>query len=621
MELGARSVAGRSIAAHGESRGAGWPRVRRSAFIVAAFMAVVGAYVTLRWAQVQSTGHLSFHLDRGEYGILLSVARFARWDTTFLLTDPLFAPAFFTDSIALGDTGTHGTLVPTTAVIHALVTDGPLDYSTRTLRVVGLSTSTLALVAWLLLIGWRWRAPGLAGAFALFWVFAPAPWVKLNTLCWGTHEQIVGLFAMVALGGASFRARRGSDWWSMVGLGVAGGLAVLLNTLLLLPILWLVVARVIDGLGGAGRAWSGGSSQKGGGSPHGFVNGAEVAPTGPLSRLGHGLLRVVFALTGGSGVLWLLLQWPVLEKVRTDPVARRFDRVAALVDGGFVRLPDGHGVSTLLTALTPLTPGLLAAVAVVIVVIRRRSWGQGLAERGSAWAALTLLLSVLALAFAPPAYDERGTFVMRYLCHLYPFAFIVLGAVVLGLVPVKLLVRSGIGGMALLLGIWTNGPLVDFGNLRAGDRWDGVLPFAIANEEGNNLPLSRSPHGAAPLDFHLGAAHQLSTLQSMDYFYWRTPRSMNAAAVGEGVSHSVAMALTLPAGPRRRDALRGVGFAASVQVPPQRRAALLPSWVGPEGVPLHPEDERALEEGYQLPDDYGQPRGDEPILQRVREGG
>lgn len=541
--------------------------------------ALLVAFVALRWAQVSSSGHLYFHLDRGEYGLLLTVARFSRWDTTFLVTDPTFAPAFFADAIAIGDTGTHGTLATTTTVLHALVADGPLRYSTATLRGVALASATLALLLWSSLLALRWRAPAFAAAFVLCWTLGPAAWAKLNVLCWGSHEQIALLFAMFAFALAPGPA--GAPRGAPVAVGLALALALYLNTLLLLPTAALALVVALQGPGGASVG----------------------------SVLLRGAQSALVAILGARA----LLLWPPLAKLRADPVTRRFDRLQALVDGGIVRWPGPEAHHGLTEAFLPLAPAL--CVAGIVLARAGAPRPPEPLRRPLLWAATSLLLCSLGLVLAPPAYDERGAFVVRYALLLYPFAFVLIAGCLSGDIAAPRPLRALAVALSLLPGLRANAALVDLGNLGAARRWDGVLPFALANEEGNNLPLSRTPHGGAPLPFHRGVATQLSGVQSMDYFRWKTAGELRAVDLRRALEHSVSEAARQGEGPARTAFLEGVGFALSVQVPSARRGTLIPS------IPGDPQEVAAIETGYALPDDAFAPSGDEPILQKVREAG
>ena len=227
-----------------------------------ALAAVVLLFVVGRLLVVTSTGHLLFHLDSAEYGILRGIRLYLDGSTLDVLLDANTRLRFGLSTTLVADTGLHGTLVLAGLLLHFVVTTFDAPIATHTLRVLAVCVSTTALVVWLRVL---WRAfpkSSVPVYYALLVLAAPPMLWKLSVLFWGTHELVLFLHALMLLAFAGWVGKPSETVQSAVlrslALGAVGAVAMAANTSLALPAamlgLWVAGEAVWHARERVGRA-------------------------------------------------------------------------------------------------------------------------------------------------------------------------------------------------------------------------------------------------------------------------------------------------------------------------------------------------------------------------------
>jgi hypothetical protein len=568
------------------------PRLRSKlvAFLAGllALAVVLAVFVGLRWQVATTSGHILFHLDRGEYALAKEIARVGEGPTSRLIKDEHSRVNFAHACMQVGDTGEHLSLALSGLAGHVAMKRLGIPSGTPLLRGLGLSMSTAALLFWFLTLWWRGGSLELALRFATLFVVCPAVWMKLNLVSWGTHEVVVTIAALMFFVGAGWIVKP-APWY--VGLvqalicGCVGALMLVLNTALVLPSALFGFAVLV---GVTQRTWA-------------------------TSRGGAAAVFLVGAALGAGGLFaaWnKLAATQFLRDLRFSESLFELDKVDQ-IEGSAITGPAHWASAAALSE--PLWLGLIASLVLIGLALRGR---LGALEEGprrlALFCAFWALGGWLIVILMPFAYSEMEGqspfFVLRYALPLFPPA---LAAFVFAtsLVPRPL-------GWAFVVALAVfNLPshleMVDSKNPTAMARFDGLMPYYAAGETQEPPPHpGQARFGYLDRPFAAGMAI-IQWYVHLEYWYWATPEEVaERDHVGQLVGHVRWLEgknlMPEPGTDAEARFYEGVGYGLSILLPPSRKAALAPLLEGDS-----PQAE-SIRAGYDLEDldvRFNAPRG------------
>jgi hypothetical protein len=517
-----------------------------------ALAAVVLLFVVGRLLVVTSTGHLLFHLDSAEYGILRGIRLYLDGSTLDVLLDANTRLRFGLSTTLVADTGLHGTLVLAGLLLHFVVTTFDAPIATHTLRVLAVCVSTTALVVWLRVL---WRAfpkSSVPVYYALLVLAAPPMLWKLSVLFWGTHELVLFLHALMLLAFAGWVGKPSETVQSAVlrslALGAVGAVAMAANTSLALPAAML-------GLWVAGEAvW------------HARERVGRAALLGGVFAVG-GIGALVGAWTG-------LVSVEALDAMGLEQSLFANDKLEQVAGASSL-----HGPSWWWRLARPKTVELYPALAASTWVLVRgvgRAWTGATDDEEAVdhplirffaahvWVGL---IAIMALPFAYTGTPELR-FTARYTAVLHPMGVAVVAAWLAGRVPTV----KGRRLRPLLVVVWIAAflpgqlQMIDLANLKASDRYDGTLIYyapLMGQEVGP--PASRTKLGGASHSFLIGMG-LLVKYQQFDYWSWRPPGEARALDHGEMLKRYMELRSDWVSRPDldRAEFFRGAGYASRI---------------------------------------------------------
>ncbi|MBO86833.1 MAG: hypothetical protein CL927_15890, partial [Deltaproteobacteria bacterium] len=434
-----------------------------------------------------SVGHLFTDVNPAEYGFLSVIAEFSDRSVFEQLADPK-ARADLLHACRLVGNQMHGTLGALGVVMLAWVEATGVVLGTGLLRGVALTQSTLTVGLWMVGL---WRATGSSLVLVVFAAAAtlgPPVWLGLNLLCWGTHETVGLIQAMlvcVALPWMAHPASEGQQGLRTVGMGFCTGLAALLNPALALP-------AVSATLGVAMARWICHPSLRALQTALLTVMVAAlvgvgvlqwVLSTGWLDGLGYPRGLPLDRLTGfigkNGGPLLHTRADDVVElaRWRTEARARAFIQAPTAAYGVFAAQAEWA------TRLVILGTGVLA----VSLVGRRGDEDSRGSNRAAAWLGIHLVVGLLATLWLTRHTSLDPTVPTgapsRYFAHLYPFGFAVLSMVAgLRTPPIRRILAVAATGWVLWVGAFEHWRSVDPARLDATElavalRYDGATAW------------------------------------------------------------------------------------------------------------------------------------------------
>lgn len=544
--------------------------------------ALLGMAVVLasRLMVVASAGHLLFDANIAEYGYLRAIAPWIDVPLLDILRTPHLRSDFLHGCQRVGNQ-IHGSLgvAGLSTLVVVKLTGMPL--STTLIRGLGVVQSMLSLMLWCRALGTSTRSARVVFAFCLLWALAPLTFLKISMLWWGTHDTVTLLasaWAALLLPWMARPVRGGAAWGRAAVLGCVGGVLVLGNYAVLLP--------VVGGLG----FWLGA----------GLLRAMVQRDRRELMlRLGAvgivaGMLLTTVQFILGSGVLdglgypnqlqfqhYLLLSGksgqPFLHSVSTDWMD--LSRWQALVWP--VALRQSPGTAYGLYAQSAEASVRIGAMVMGAGLVLRWLWGLGRPTergRGDAWIGAYLVLGVLAVGTlslgTSPDVGGRASPQPRYFAHLYPFAMAVMAVVCAA--PRRRLLPAVLWPAVLVWPLWLGWfdqqRLLDVAVMR--DRMVDGYRVEVA-------PLFWRVHGERPppegylvwphaSDAFLEGYAVLENFQHRNYWRWLEPGDV---ANSREISNRLEMVLS-PSSPDDPDFARGVGVALRVLIPPSRSDVL-----------------------------------------------
>jgi len=523
----------------------------------AALLLLVALFVAARVLLVVTTGHLLFHLDSAEYGILRGVRLYLDLSTWELLAQSQPRLQFALSTTLVADMGLHGTLVLAGLLTHFAVTalDAPL--ATSTLRALAIVVSTAGLLAWLRTLTRAFPRGPVPIYFGVLVLAAPPMLMKLSVLFWGTHEMVVVIHAFFMLlflpwivrpalspGQAAVRAAL---------VGVAGAVVMAANTSLVL------FAALL---------------------------GVWVSFAAAREARGTGRKFALLGLMAAAGVAGLGLTWWGLSSV---------EALAAMgLDGSLFandKLDQVSGATSLkgpawwakaLPKTKELWPALAASFWVLGRVAAKKS-GSPEDHRLVRFCAFQVVLGLVIIMSLPFAYTGAPElrFTPRYTAALHPLGLVVVAAWLAGRAPEIRGVRLR---PALILGwvaVFLPGQLamIDLSTRDSGSRFDGtMIYYAPFHGEEVGPPASRTKLGGASYSFLIGMG-LLTRYQQFDFWAWRTPAEARALDHPEMLRRHINHRRELIARPDfdLDEFYRGAGYAVRIVLGASRRAALEPT--------------------------------------------
>ena len=516
-----------------------------------ALATVVALFVVLRYLMVTTTGHLLFHLDSAEYGILRGIRLYLGQSTFDVLSDPETRLRFGLSCTLVADTGLHGTLVLAGLLTHWAVTALDAPIATVTLRMLAIGVSTAALVAWLRTLARAFPKSPVPLVFAVLVLAAPPMLMKLSVLFWGTHDLVLAIHAFVLL---VFAGWIGSPARSLPAhaaraalVGAAGALCMAANTSLALPSAFL-------GLWLAGEAtWA-----------------ARATPRRA------GLVALVMAVFGVGALVgtWMgLVNIEALEAIGLQEALFANDKLEQI--SGAASL---HGPSWWWRLARPKTmelyPALFVSAWVLVRALRRARSGappEGPQDHPFVlFCAAHVVLGLVVIMALPFAYTGTPDlrFTPRYTAVLHPLGLVVVAAWLVGVAPVVGRVRVGAVLLATWVAVFLPGQLgmIDLANAGASSRYDGTLIYyAPLHGQEVGPPAARTKLGGASRSFLLGMG-LLIKYQQFDYWDWRTPSEARSLEHPEMLARYMDLRRDLLRGPDfdRAEFFRGAGYASRI---------------------------------------------------------
>jgi|GEM_PF-6121817 len=548
-------------------------------------LALVAVFLVDRLAVLASSGHLFTDVNPAEYGFLSVVSDFGGRPVTHQLTDPR-ARADLLHAFRLVGNQMHGTLGALGVAMLAVVQHTDVVLGTGLLRAFGLGQATLTVLLWLVGLWRATRSRGVLVGFTLLAILGPPVWTGLNLLCWGTHET-VGLVqaavVCVALPWMAHPVGPRGQLLRAVGLGVAAGVATLLNPALALP-----AVSATAGVAGAGWlhkpswrrfGWAVGSLLVAGLVGLGTLQW--VLATGWLDGLGYPRGLPVDKLTGLIGKDG----GPLLHR-RTASASEVTRWAAEARAQAFLQAPtSAYGVHARVAEWVARLGTLgVGVVAVSMGLLRGRPDGRPF-RRTAGWVGLHLVLGFVATLVltrhtsldpsvptgAPP----------RYFAHLYPFGFAVL-ALVAGTsrVSVGRFAAMGVAVWVAWVGLfeharWLDPVRLDPTEARIALQYDGAAAW-FTDRPRSTPSADRRPFPDHSDDFRRGYA-VISGLQSARYWSWTRPRTVARSPdhVAEAFVRSLRPSADI-SDPRAY--WLGVGAALRVAVPRSRMPHAASFW-------------------------------------------
>jgi len=542
---------------------------------VAALALIVAAFVAARWLMVSTTGHLLFHLDSAEYGILRGIRLYLDQSTVDLLLQSQPRLQFALSTTLVADMGLHGTLVLAGLLAHFAVTAFDAPLATTTLRTLAIVVSTAGLIAWLRTLTRAFPRGPVPVYFALLVLVAPPMLMKLSVLFWGTHELVVVLHAFFVLAFLPWivspaRSLRGAALRAAV-VGIAGAAVMAANTS-------LVLFAALLGLWLAGcAAWE--------------VRGTPRRAAGVL---------VVMAVVGAGA---LALSWFGLSKFETlaamglDASLFANDKLDQMSGTSVLRGPAAWMKA--LPNTKELWPALFGSAWVLGRAALRRPATSPEDHPLVRFCAVQVVLGLVIIMSLPFAYTgaPEQHFTPRYTAVLHPMGLVVVAAWIAGRVPSV----RGLPLRPLLLGAWVwvflpgHREMIDPTTPDAAERFDGTLLFyAPLHGQEVGPPASRTKLGGASHSFLLGMG-LLTQYQQFNFWSWRTPEEARALDHAEMLRRLMEGRKEHLAGPEfdRWDFFRGAGYALRILLGPARGTHLQPV------LRAFPDETRALVAGWE----------------------